>query len=214
MSYHILLIEDQALVRESLASLLNSTGRFAVSVSLDNVQDAIRYLRGEHQFDLILCDYHLKQDTAETLLRQRHSLPDIPIVLLTSHFNALALQHCLSQGASGFLFKESGIDEFMQALTHIAQGGVFFSTPEHLNPSTLPGNGCNNSFDNSIDLQLTETETEILKWLATGMSNKQIAITTARSVETIKTHVTRILKKLQCKTRTQAVTKANHFNLL
>lgn len=57
-------------------------------------------------------------------------------------------------------------------------------------------------------------ETEILKWLATGMSNKQIAVITGKSAETIKTHVTRILKKLQCKTRTQAVTKANHFNLL
>ncbi len=210
MSYQILLIEDQALVRESLASLLNSTGKFAVSVSLDNVQDAIKHLKGKSQFDLILCDYHLKQDTAESLLRQRHSLPDIPIVLLTSHFNALALQHCLSQGASGFLFKESGIEEFIQALTRIAQGGVYFSTPETPSPNVAaPG-----PFDHSIDLQLTDTETEILKWLATGMSNKQIAITTGKSVETIKTHVTRILKKLQCKTRTQAVTKANHFNLL
>ncbi len=209
MSYRILLIEDQALVRESLASLLNSTDQFSVSVSLDNVQDAITHLQGKNHFDLILCDYHLKQDTADTLLSHRRSLPDIPIVLLTSHFNALALQHCLSQGASGFLFKESGIDEFIQALTQIAQGGVYFSTPE---PNTQYSSVLNS--DHNIDLQLTDTEVEILKWLATGMSNKQIAISTDRSVETVKTHVTRILKKLQCKTRTQAVTKASHFNLL
>lgn len=210
MSYRILLIEDQALVRESLASLLNSTGKFTVSASLDNIRDAIIHLQNKSKFDLILCDYHLKQDTAESLLRQRQNLPDIPIVLLTSHFNALALQHCLSLGARGFLFKESSINEFMQALTKIAQGGIYFSVPENQVPTPMPGN----TGETTLDLQLTDTETEILKWLATGMSNKQIAISTGKSAETIKTHVTRILKKLQCKTRTQAVTKASHFNLL
>ncbi|MBA55274.1 MAG: hypothetical protein CMK89_12535 [Pseudomonadales bacterium] len=209
MTYDLLLIEDQALVRESLASLLNSTGQFSVSYSLDNVRDAIPLLQQHPHLDLILCDYHLKQDTAETLLRNRHLIPPIPVVLLTSHFNAMALQHCLSLGAQGFLFKESGIDEFIHALTLIANGGVFFSTPE----TPLSGAG-HDAAHTRLDLQLTDTETEILKWLATGMSNKQIALSTGKSSETIKTHVTRILKKLQCKTRTQAVTKAGHFNLL
>lgn len=133
MTYRVLLIEDQALVRESLASLLNSTEQFSVSHSLDNIRDAIALLQQPLHFDLILCDYHLKQDTAETLLRNRHLIPAIPVVLLTSHFNAMALQHCLSLGAQGFLFKESGIDEFIQALTLVANGGVYF-----LHRSRLP----------------------------------------------------------------------------
>ena len=209
MTYQVLLIEDQALVRESLASLLNSTGQFSVSYSMDNVRDAITLLQQNLHFDLILCDYHLKQDTAETLLRNRHLIPAIPIVLLTSHFNAMALQHCLSLGAQGFLFKESGIDEFIQALTLVADGGVYFSTPER-----TPTTNAQEYENTTLELQLTDMETKILKWLATGMSNKQIALSTGKSAETIKTHVTRILKKLQCKTRTQAVTKASHFNLL
>lgn len=209
MSFRILLIEDQALVRESLASLLNSTKEFEVNHTLESTTQAIELLQLNHQFDLILCDYHLKQDTAESLLRARHKLPEIPIVLLTSHFNAMALQHCLTMGAKGFLFKESGITEFINALTIIARGGVYFATPEStttLNPATEQ--------ETAPNLQLTETEQEILTWLATGMSNKQIAITTGKSAETIKTHIARILKKLNCRTRTQAVTKANHFNLL
>lgn len=209
MTYNVLLIEDQALVRESLASLLNSTEQFCVSHSLDNLRDALSILQQQPQFDLILCDYHLKQDTAETLLRNRHLIPPVPIVLLTSHFNAMALQHCLALGAQGFLFKESGIEDFIHALTLIAKGGVYFSTPDAVTYGHQ-----HHTEQRGPDLQLTDTETEILKWLATGMSNKQIALSTGKSAETIKTHVTRILKKLQCKTRTQAVTKATHFNLL
>lgn len=209
MKYHVLLVEDQALVRESLASLLNSTQQFQVTRSLESAQLALALLKKNQTFDLILCDYHLKQDTAETLLRNQNLLGGIPVVLLTSHFNALALQHCLSLGAKGFLFKESGIEEFIQALNTVANGGVYFSTPE---PTIQALNDCGEL--QQPDLQLTATETEILKWLATGMSNKQIAISTDKSTETVKTHIARILKKLQCKTRTQAVTKAAHFHLI
>lgn len=209
MKYRVLLIEDQALVRESLASLLNSTQQFRVTHGLETAKEALILLQQNQDFDLILCDYHLKQDTAETLLRNPIRFGDIPVVLLTSHFNALALQHCLSLGARGFLFKESSIEEFIQALTTIAQGGVYFSTPDTALP--LPSD---NGEQPQPNLQLTTTESEILKWLATGMSNKQIAITTDKSTETVKTHIASILKKLQCKTRTQAVTKAVHFHLI
>ena len=86
---------------------------------------------------------------------------------------------------------------------------MYFSTPDTALP--LPSD---NGEQPQPNLQLTTTESEILKWLATGMSNKQIAITTDKSTETVKTHIASILKKLQCKTRTQAVTKAVHFHLI
>ncbi|AUM12133.1 response regulator transcription factor [Ketobacter alkanivorans] len=207
MSCRILLIEDQELVRESLASLLNSTKLFRVTHTLECATSALALLQQNDAFDLILCDYHLKTDTAETLLRERRNLPDIPIVLLTSHFNAMVLQHCLSLGAKGFLFKESSIEEFVSALTTVANGGEYFSAPE-------AGTATPVTHHEQVNLQLTETELDILRWLATGMSNKQIAISTGKSAETVKSHIARILKKLNCSTRTQAVTKANHFKLL
>lgn len=209
MITRILLIEDQALVRESLASLLNSTTLFQVTATLESATQALSLLEQRRDFDLILCDYHLQQDTAETLLKAQRDRPDTPIVLLTSHFNAIALQRCLSLGAKGFLFKETGIEEFISALSLIADGGTYFATPEPALP-TITGHEQNNT----PNLQLTAAEQETLTWLATGMSNKQIALSTGKSAETVKSHITSILKKLNCKTRTQAVTKAAHFNLL
>lgn len=214
MSYRILLIEDQALVRESLASLLNCTQRFTVSVSAESIEAALQCLHQPDHFDLILCDYHLRQSTAENLLRSHQRPAGIPVVVLTSHFNAIALQHCRSLGAQGFLFKESSIHDFIQALTLIAQGGEYFAAPEPDPVMWTVASSADDTQPSTLDLQLTDAELDTLKWLATGMSNKQIALSTGKSAETVKTHIARILKKLNCKTRTQAVTKASHFNLI
>ncbi len=206
MTYRLLLIEDQSLVRTSLSALLNSSTPFQVTHSVATVKEAIDLLIAEHEFDLILCDYNLHNDTAKTLLKHNQNRLAPPVVLLTSLFNAIEIQSCLALGARGFLFKESSLEDFIRAITLVINGGSYFSSPqETAAPSNQPKIRSN---------QLTPTEKEILHWLATGMSNKQIALAIGKSSETIKAHTSSILKKLSCKTRTQAVTKAAQLNWL
>ena len=207
MTYRILLIEDQSLVRTSLTALLNGTGEFIVADAFDECGSALRQLGAGVPYDVIVCDYHLRHETGERLLRLSRDLHRIPIVLLTSLFNAMALQRCLSLGAKGFLFKECPLEEFLRALRLVIAGGVYFATPE---PVTLSPR----EESPSLDLRLTEIERNILKWLATGMSNKQIAIALGKSSETVKTQVSHLLRKLGSQTRTQAVSRAIHLNLL
>ena len=207
MSPRILLVEDQALVRASLASLLSSTEQYVVE-AVENVQQALASLASSVHYDLVLCDYQLQADTAETLLRAMHRWPSLPVVLLTSHANAISLQRCRDLGARGFLFKESNIEEFIDALNEVIAGNECFNAPG------LPVTANAYAQREGIDVNLTETEATVLKWLATGMSNKQIALATGKSVETIKSHVASVLRKLRCKTRTQAATKAGLYQLL
>ena len=196
MPHSLLLIEDQTLVRKSLTALLDGRQDFHVTASAETLADAFQLLQRQ-RFDLILCDYHLRGETAVDLLREAHSLP--PVVLLSSAFNAIEIQRCISLGARGFLFKECDLAELEQALAAVLDGGVYFTPAGIASPAPLA---------------LTPSEREILRWLATGMSNKQIALTLGKSSETVKIQVSQLLRKLNTRTRTQAVVKAGKLNLL
>ena len=200
MLKRLLLIEDQCLVRASLAALINSASPFEVTHQVATVNEALNLLQKNTAIDLILCDYNLENDTAKSLLNKTNTIELPPVVLLTSAFNALEIQSCQSLGAKGFLFKESTLEQIIEALTTIVEGGQWFELPH--SPAEEPNS------------QLTPAEHETLQWLATGMSNKQIALATGKSKETIKVYIGRILRKLDCKTRTQAVTKAVRLNLM
>ena len=203
MCQSILLIEDQALVRSSLAALINTTEHYRVCNAVGSIPEAIALLQQPDRFDLVLCDFNLQQDTAQSLLQAR--LPNLPpIILLTSLFNAIEIQSCMSLGARGFLFKEGELDEMLKAFADVLAGGVYFATQQIVRLSGV---------DNTADT-LTLSEQEILRWLATGMSNKQIAIALGKSAETVKVQVAALMRKLQVRTRTQAVVKGAHLNRL
>jgi len=209
MTINVLLVEDQALVRASLASLLDSTGLFCVVGAEESVAPALARLDAGEKIDVLLCDYHLRGETAEVLLRQMYRWPEVPVVLLTSSVNAMSLQRCRDMGARGFLFKESGIEEFIRALDAVSRGEEAFSEPDFTVVASV---------DQPVaarpPIALTDAERLVLSWMVSGMSNKQIALATGKSAETVKTHVASVLRKLGCKTRTQAAAKASYLNLL
>jgi len=116
MKKQILLIEDQTLVRKSLVALINTPTHYEVVHSVETTNDALEYIQHKPTLDLILCDYNLRGETALDLLQQMNTDHSIPVILLTSFFNARHLQACIAHGARGFLFKECDMDELEEAL--------------------------------------------------------------------------------------------------
>lgn len=208
MRHNILLVEDQALVRKSLSLLINDCPGFHVSAAVESVGEALALLQSPQHFSLLLCDFNLRGETALDLLQQINPATAPPVILLTSLFNAIEMQRCQSLGARGFLFKECDPEELVHAFQQVLAGGVHFTltSAQGTRPATAAAT--------PATLQLTPSEREILRWLATGMSNKQIALTLGKSSETVKIHVSQLLHKLDCRTRTQAVVKAAQLNLL
>lgn len=206
MTRSLLLIEDQTLVRESLMALINSTGRYQVVAAVGSVAEALEQLPQLTALDLILSDFHLRQDTAHSLFQQRPASSLPPVILLSSLFNAIEIQTCMRLGARGFLFKECDLAEMLKAFDDVLAGGVYFTLRDPMRPSPPE--------QAPSELQLTTTQREILKWLATGMSNKQIAQALGKSSETVKIQVSQIMRRLNVRTRTQAVVKAASLNLL
>lgn len=206
MAREILLVEDQTLVRNGLVALINTTGSYVATAAVETVNEAITLLSAPHTFALVVCDFSLRGETALDLLQKCLPLVIPPVILLTSYFNATELQRCVTAGARGFLYKECDLDELKRAFEAVLLGSVYFAETQEWSapmPMSAPTAYC-----------LTPAEFEILKWLATGMSNKQIAIALGKSSETVKIQVSQLLRKLACKTRTQAVMLASEYNLI
>lgn len=215
----ILLIEDQAMVRHGLVALINSLTGYHVAAAVGSVPEALAQLHeqpvqdqemnkpsAEQRFALVLSDYHLGGDTAASLLRygKKNHLP--PVLLLTSVCNAAELQQAVTLGARGLLYKECNDEELVRAFDSVCAGGVYFASG--LGLSSAP------PISDADIPAITPTEREILQWLATGMSNKEIARLLDKSAETVKIQVSQLLRKLNCKTRTEAVVNASRRGLI
>jgi len=212
MKKRLLLVEDQTLVRKSLVALINTSDRYHVIESAESVVEAINLLKKNNEFDLILCDYSLKGETALDFLQGVSNTFPIPVILLTSFFNARYLQDCINFGAKGFLFKECDVDELEEAFDVVLSGSTFFKIVESTNgaqENVLPSSRL--ILDKPI---LTPKEHEILRWMATGMSNKEIAKVLTKSDQTVKAQVRELMRKLEVNSRTEAVVKATKLNII
>ncbi|MBL4797681.1 MAG: response regulator transcription factor [Oleispira sp.] len=212
MKKRLLLVEDQTLVRKSLVALINTSEKYHVSDSVESVASAIALLKQDADFDLILCDYSLKGETALDFLQEKKGISSVPVILLTSFFNARYLQDCINFGAKGFLFKECDADELEEAFGVVLSGSTFFKIVEsnqELQKSVLTGGG-----GIGLNSDLTPKEHEILRWMATGMSNKEIAKVLMKSDQTVKAQARELMRKLEVGSRTEAVIKATQLNII
>lgn len=197
------------MVRHGLVALINSLTAYRVVVAVASVHEALQELQdatAAQRFALILSDYHLGDETAIRLLQHSKTLLLPPIVLLTSVCNAAELQQAIVLGARGLLYKECDAEELARAFNAVCAGGVYYASG--LGLASAP------PMSNADTPVLTLAEREILQWLATGMSNKEIARLLGKSAETVKIQVSQLLRKLDCKTRTEAVVNASRRGLL
>lgn len=198
MRIEVLLIEDQALVRHGLEALINTLDGVRVVAAVASVDAALAALHSHRPPSLILSDYHLGSETAVDLLKCSPSVALPPVLLLSSVCNAAELQAAMAWGARGLVYKECDAAELATAFASVVVGGVYFAAGVSVPSAETPAIST-----------LTRAEKEILQWLATGMSNKEIARLLGKSAETVKVQVTQLLRKLDCRTRTELVVTAS-----
>jgi DNA-binding NarL/FixJ family response regulator len=207
MPIRILIADDHAVVRQGLRMFLT------LDPELDVVGEAVdgkQALQMAHQLqpDVILMDLLMPvMGGIEATTAIRQQLPDVEVIALTSVLEDNAVVGAVRAGAIGYLLKDTESDELIRAIKAAAAGQVQLSpkaaerlmreirTPE--NPEAL-----------------TERETEVLRLLAQGQSNKEIAQTLTIGEKTVKTHVSNILSKLNVASRTQAALYATRIGLV
>lgn len=205
----IYIAEDQAIVREGLKTMLSIPKDMQVVGEASNGQEAFSML-SQSQPDLLLLDQRMPiLDGIHLIekLRSNHALP--ATILLTTFDDYELLSISIQAGVKGFLLKDAGLETLLRAIRIVANNGTWFQI-EALNIDKNP----NQPYVEINIAELTPKEQEVLRLMASGMSNKRIARIMNTSDGTIKNYVSNILSKLEVRDRTQAVVKAIRLGIL
>ncbi|WP_329258203.1 response regulator transcription factor [Streptomyces sp. NBC_01478] len=211
----IVVADDHELVRVGYAGLLATQADFTVVGTAGDGAEAVRVCRAESP-DVVLMDVRMPvMDGIEATARLQNT-PDVPRVLILTTFDLDEhVYDALAAGASGFLLKDVTAERLFDAVRVVAAGEALLAPGitrrliaefARQRPRTGPAH-------TSLDA-LTPRETDVLRLLAQGLSNPELARRLHVGEETVKTHVSRILSKLGLRDRTQAVVMAYETGLV
>lgn len=202
----IALADDQALVRHGLKALLETLGGIEVTVEADNGDTLLDALANQ-EVDAVLVDIRMPGRSGLDVLkalRRRGNSP--PVILLTTFDDPVALKEGIGAGASGYLLKDAHPETLKQVLQSAVRGERIFQ-PGPAIPAGPPTGSV-------PEAGLTTQEAAILRLVAGGYSNKEIARHLGIAMGTVKNHISDILRKLDARDRTHAVLKALAGHLL
>jgi NarL family two-component system response regulator LiaR len=207
MSVRILIVDDHGVVRQGLRMYLALDPELEVVGEAVNGAEALR-LAHEQKPDVVLMDLLMPvMDGIAATAAIRRELPHVEVIALTSVLEDSAVYGAMRAGAIGYLLKDTEADELSRAIKAAAAGQVQLSpsvAARLLREVSAP----------PLPEPLTERETEVLRELASGKSNKEIAAALVIAEKTVRTHVSNILAKLGVASRTQAVLHAVRSGLV
>lgn len=204
----VVLVDDQNLIRQGVRSLLALAGDIAVVGEASDGDEGVSVIRRERP-DVVLLDLRMpKKDGVEVLrtLRADGTLP--PTIILTTFDDDVALLDAVKAGAKGYLLKDVSLEQLTQAIRDVAGGGSIIRPV--VTERVLRGlEHVRREFDALTPPDpLTRREVEILRLMAGGYSNREIADALGTAEGTVKNHASSILSKLGVRDRTRAVLKA------
>ena len=201
----VAIVEDDALVRASLAQLINDAPGYSCACLCSTAEEALKQIPFVVP-DVALMDIQLPGASGiECTRKLKQALPGLQILMLTVYEDNERIFNALQAGASGYLLKRAEPEEILQAVGEVKTGGAPMSSQiarrvvESFR-KPLPGS--------DADVALSAREQEILSLLTKGYSNKEIAVQIHISVPTVCTHLQHIYQKLHVRGRTEAVAKA------
>ncbi len=201
----LLIVDNHTLFRQGLISLLQNEHEFLVVGEAASGDVAVQQAQAL-QPDVVLMDVVLPgMDGIETACRLLADMPGVRVLMLTVSDSDEHLLAAIQAGARGYLLKSAGTDELFYAIRAVHAGEAVLSPAMTLrlfhiiraSPALLPLS--------TADLPLTRREQDVLRLLAQGQSNRQIAQMLTVSENTVKTHVRHILEKLELESRGEAV---------
>ena len=203
----VLLIEDDPEIRNSFALIVNSSPKFFVVNGYSNCEEAIKQLHNDKP-DIVLMDIELPggMNGIQGTKVIKEKVPHAEIIMVTVYEDSDLVFEALKSGASGYITKSANYMELLSALDEIVKGGAPMSSKIarlvidnfHVNPNS----------------PLTKRETEILQLISEGKTYTQISEELFISKETSKTHIKNIYSKLQVKSKSEALAKANLEKLI
>lgn len=191
-------------MREGLCQVLKGLEADVEVLEAPNCALAFELTAQHPDLDLVLLDYHLPDMNGLDALEvfgAKH--PELPIVMLSGSVNPNIMRQVIAQGAAGFITKAGKSNELLAVLRLVLDGEVYI--PPELDAGLQPGEHVNGGY---APLQFTQRQEEVLYLMLDGRTNREISQTLNLAEETIKTHVTAILRGFGVRNRVQAVMEA------
>ncbi|WP_431027574.1 response regulator transcription factor [Lysinibacillus sp. LZ02] len=203
MAYHILLVEDQLIVRNGLKMIIEQDESLYIVAEASNGKEALELLEKVH-VDLVLMDIRMPEmNGIEATKHIRKRFPHMKILILTTFDDEEYAYQTLKDGASGFLLKSDEPTKLIASIHSVLIGGMVIQEdvaaklmPKLLHQSITP-------MQTEQSVSFTERELDIIKLVGEGRTNKEIAATLYLSVGTVKNYITNILTELELRDRTQ-----------
>ena len=199
----ILVVDDHALVREGLRQVLKGLDEQVEVLEAGQCSRAFELAAAHPDLDLVLLDYQLPDMNgleALTLFGRQH--PELPVVMISGTVEPRIVRQVMALGAVGFIAKASLSSELLTILRAVLEGQIYMP------PEFLTGHAALDEVDAPGGPQLTSRQHEVLGLMLAARSNKEISVTLNLSDETVKNHVSAVLRAFGVQTRMQAVLAA------
>ncbi len=208
----VLVVDDHAILRDGIRSLLESQDDIIVVGEADNGADAIEFVK-KVQPDIVLMDISMPQmNGLEATRTIKEQFPRVKVLILTQHDSREYITPALQAGAAGYVLKRSGRRELLNALRQVYEQGAYLTsniTREFLQDYSSEGN--NRKGD---EHHLTEREHQVLKLIVEGKSNKEIALELSISPKTVSVHRTNVMTKFNVQNTVELIRYATNNHLV
>jgi DNA-binding NarL/FixJ family response regulator len=193
----VLSVDDHPLLREGIAALVNAESDMKLVAEAANGREAIEKFR-LHRPDVTLMDLQMPSlNGIDAIIGIRSEFPNARIIVLTTYAGDVQVLRALKAGARGYVLKGHVLRELLNAIRAV-----------HAGQKRIPAEVAAELADHAADDELSPREMDVLRLIAAGNANKEIAGRLGIAEETVKSHITNILAKLGASDRTHAVTTA------
>lgn len=207
----VLLVDDHEMVRIGLSAMLSTEEGIEVVGEASSGEEAIKLSRA-YRPDVVLMDLVMEgMDGIETTRKILEELNDCKVIVLTSYIDEEKIYPALEAGAFSYLLKTSRAGEIAKAIYEAMEGKA---TLEPQVAAKLVRHLSHSAHEKALHEALTEREMEVLKLIAQGKTNQEVAEELHIGVKTVKYHLTNIFSKLQVEDRTQAAIYAHQHGLV
>ena len=211
-SPRLLIVEDHPLFRQALVGVLGLAFPDAGIIQATSIDAALDVLTGEGTIDLILLDLSMPGTTGLLgAFRIRTAAPKCALAIVSAHLDPRVIGGAIALGASGYIPKSTPKDELAELIRRILNGAVCF--PKRLRDSAAAREGRAETKALLCELSsLTPQQLRVLDMICRGLQNKHVAFELGISVTTVKVHVSEILRKLNVRSRTDAIIKISSLD--
>ncbi|MBL6449549.1 response regulator transcription factor [Fulvivirga sp. 29W222] len=194
----LMIVDDHKLFLDGIVSLLKDSPKISIAACASDGNQALELLQQNVNINVLITDISMPNLNGEELCKEvKKKYPNVHILVLSMHSDSKSIKRILKNGATGYILKNTGKEELIEAIEHVANGQAYFS--ESVKNNIMAGITGMEESDENVNVRLTKREVEILKLISSEFTTNQIADTLFISLHTVESHRKNIMRKTKAK---------------